>query len=233
MKFYNDFNAMFNAQSGLKKDMSVFNNIHSIFGAGLGERGCFAFIEDYPDLRVTLGFMDDYSNYIGYNTATNKYFHIDLSNAVYDKLHAIYTAFADCGKVDDFMRVFPIATNGRLKPEWYEPPEIWVNFDNEKHGDLQFVATMSDSFHDWDIDMTIPVPELDYLDTDHNTEEYKDAVSAAAFRSSGAPEKFRDMLAKFQQEAERIKNFDINAYFGNKQYDLTKPWKEKFMMPVD
>lgn len=25
MKFYNDFNAMFNAQSGLKKDMSVFN----------------------------------------------------------------------------------------------------------------------------------------------------------------------------------------------------------------
>lgn len=26
MKFYNDFNSMFNAQSGVKKDMSVFNS---------------------------------------------------------------------------------------------------------------------------------------------------------------------------------------------------------------
>ena len=27
MKFYNDFNSMFQAQSGLKKDMSVFNKV--------------------------------------------------------------------------------------------------------------------------------------------------------------------------------------------------------------
>ena len=33
MKFYNDFNAMFQAQSGLKKDMSVFNRYASSFGA--------------------------------------------------------------------------------------------------------------------------------------------------------------------------------------------------------
>lgn len=28
MKFYNDFNSMFNAQSGVKKDMSVFNEVY-------------------------------------------------------------------------------------------------------------------------------------------------------------------------------------------------------------
>ena len=48
MKFYNDFNAMFNAQSGLKKDMSVFNAIvHSHYSFGNGYH-CFC---DEPGIR--------------------------------------------------------------------------------------------------------------------------------------------------------------------------------------
>ena len=35
MKFYDDFNSMFNAQSGLKKDMSVFNEIDASDDYGL------------------------------------------------------------------------------------------------------------------------------------------------------------------------------------------------------
>ena len=37
MKFYNDFNSMFQAQSGLKSDMSVFNKVRHYDSSGEGD----------------------------------------------------------------------------------------------------------------------------------------------------------------------------------------------------
>ena len=36
MNFYSDFNSMFNAQSGLKSDMSVFNEVIPAYGDAEG-----------------------------------------------------------------------------------------------------------------------------------------------------------------------------------------------------
>lgn len=71
MKFYNDFSSMFNAQFGLKKDMSVFNTVDD-----WGD--CFA-IEPYHD-----AFVDRWClvYYVDDDSATSVYDGFDRCSAV-------------------------------------------------------------------------------------------------------------------------------------------------------
>ena len=153
MKTYNNFSEMFNAQSGLKKDMSVFNFLHDC-----GD--CFQVIpngirsnnpeDDYDDgLVECVVFYVEGCPFVNYN--------YDTSMDSYEQVRDIVADF--CAALGSACR----------------PKKVW---------------------------------------SDCKTMELAETLT---------------------REEARILADRIDSYLTrkNKKYDLTNPWKEKFMMPVD
>ena len=228
MNFYSDFNSMFNAQSSVKKDMSVFN----------GDVEVFARISDLlqtvdcPDLS---GGFDRLDYAAGYT----------LDPQIHSKFDVVFDAFRDAGRIDECKRLFPLCCSayirfGRLD-ELNSDPDVTFEFSGCPSlemgiDDGTFVCSLRAGYGHYELDdytYLCPIPSNLEVGYDLFSPNAQDEAVAENIIKSGVLEKSKKLIAMFQDEAKRIKDFDIDAYFGGKQYDLSNPIKEKFWMPVD
>ena len=165
MKFYNDFNSMFQAQSGLKKDMSVFNKV-----VDDGEKFLIEPYNSRDPLRlcyVQYGYGDD-PEYAGRRCeAAGVSFLEAIENTEDPVISSIVRKFGESLGLD-------------------------INPSDDVY----------DSYYWQEDDYTVH---------------------------------FFNFPRPLIKEEARILADRLDSYFAtkDKQYDLTNPWKEKFMMPVD
>ena len=189
MKFYNDFNAMFQAQSGLKSDMSVFNRMDSSVEAADDVFFFMNYVENPATSDEVILYYECKIPFTQPSIPEEEEWEIDnLTDPnelnLTELLHRAY-------EINQYL------------------PDIWISWNNQ------------------DLDMLIDGIVHKFATQCGGMIEYDDKNGGVHLKFSGGPNSDIPELSK--KLAERI---DF-ALCSDKVYDLTNPWKEKFMMPVD